>query len=261
MIHSVNGAGSRSTLSASPCVVTQRETCTPIDAILRGGSPGTQTPVSSVDARCPRAPKVASVRMTASSRSRQYLLHVLAVPVEVEDRVADELARPVVGRLAAAVGLDDARPRRRPGGGARPRRCAGPRVTVGGCSSRTTVSGIAPCETAAASERCRSHASWYGVTRRARAGTRLAHHTDSRRPRLAPSGRPAQYDSRPRSRGSCRVAHERRRVGAVDQPVVVAEAEVHHRPDRDHVVPELVGDDHRALDDRLDVDDRRPAAG
>jgi len=29
------------------------------------------------------------------------------VPVEVEDRVADELPWPVVGRLAAPVGLDD----------------------------------------------------------------------------------------------------------------------------------------------------------
>ena len=35
------------------------------------------------------------------------LLHVAAVPLQVEDRVADELARPVEGRLAAAVGLDD----------------------------------------------------------------------------------------------------------------------------------------------------------
>ena len=34
-------------------------------------------------------------------------LHVLAVPRQVEDRVADELAGPVVGGLAAAVGLDD----------------------------------------------------------------------------------------------------------------------------------------------------------
>ena len=34
------------------------------------------------------------------------LLHVAAVPLQVEDRVADELARAVEGRLAAAVGLD-----------------------------------------------------------------------------------------------------------------------------------------------------------
>ena len=35
------------------------------------------------------------------------LLHVLPVPSEVEDRVADELSWAVVGRLPAAVGLDD----------------------------------------------------------------------------------------------------------------------------------------------------------
>ena len=35
------------------------------------------------------------------------LLHVAAVPLQVEDRIADELARPVEGRLAAAVRLDD----------------------------------------------------------------------------------------------------------------------------------------------------------
>src|SRR3954469_2052690 len=34
------------------------------------------------------------------------LLHVTAVPFQVEDRVANELARAVEGRLAAAVGLD-----------------------------------------------------------------------------------------------------------------------------------------------------------
>jgi hypothetical protein len=34
-------------------------------------------------------------------------LHVLPVPGEVENRVADELPRPVVGRLPAAVRLDD----------------------------------------------------------------------------------------------------------------------------------------------------------
>src|SRR5581483_10950242 len=35
------------------------------------------------------------------------LLDVLAVPRQVEDRVANELPRAVVGGLAAAVGLDD----------------------------------------------------------------------------------------------------------------------------------------------------------
>ena len=44
VIHSLNGAGSRSTLRAYPCVVTHRDTWTPIDAILRGGL-SSQTPV------------------------------------------------------------------------------------------------------------------------------------------------------------------------------------------------------------------------
>ncbi len=35
------------------------------------------------------------------------LLDVAAVPLQVDDRIADELARPVIRRLAAAVGLDD----------------------------------------------------------------------------------------------------------------------------------------------------------
>ena len=54
VIHSVNGAGSRSTLSAYPCVVTQRETWTPMDAIFRGPWPragAIQTPVSPRTAR------------------------------------------------------------------------------------------------------------------------------------------------------------------------------------------------------------------
>src|SRR5919201_3552238 len=50
--------------------------------------------------------------------------------------------------------------------------------------------------------------------------------------------------------------HELRGVGAVDQPVVVGEAEVHHRPDRDHVLAALVRDDDGPLDQRLDVEDR-----
>src|SRR5437773_2655273 len=38
-----------------------------------------------------------------------------------------------------------------------------PSVTTGGCSRNSTVSGIAPCETAPASARCSSHACPYGV--------------------------------------------------------------------------------------------------
>ena len=68
VIHSVNGAGSRSTFSAYPCVVTQRETWMPIDAIFRGGRVS-QTPVSP-SMRSPSTPTAPSVAMSASSRSR-----------------------------------------------------------------------------------------------------------------------------------------------------------------------------------------------
>src|SRR2546423_15674297 len=50
--------------------------------------------------------------------------------------------------------------------------------------------------------------------------------------------------------------HELRRVRAVDQPVVVREAEVHHRPDRDHVLAALVLNPDRSLAERLAVEDR-----
>ena len=90
-------------------------------------------------------------------------LHVLAVPRQVEDRVADELAGPVEGRLAAAVGLDDLDVGALGDVQLATRSVRRPVVTVGGCSSSRIVSGIAPCETAPASERCSSHASSYGT--------------------------------------------------------------------------------------------------
>src|SRR5207302_8611833 len=57
------------------------------------------------------------------------------------------------------------------------------------------------------------------------------------------------------------LGHELRSVRAIDQAVVVAEAEEHHRADRDRVASVLVGDYHRPLDDGLDVEDRLLALG
>src|SRR5574337_154218 len=65
------------------------------------------------------------------------------------------------------------------------------------------------------------------------------------------------------------VVQEEARVRAVDEAVVVRERQVHDRADRDHVVPELVLNDPRALDERVRaedrrlrlVDDRRPVEG
>jgi hypothetical protein len=63
VIHSVNGAGSRSTLSAYPWVVTHFEMWIPIDAIFRGGD-SSQIPVSP-SIRVASIPSGASVSISA----------------------------------------------------------------------------------------------------------------------------------------------------------------------------------------------------
>ena len=44
--------------------------------------------------------------ISTSSRSRTYTMHVAAVRLQVEDRIADQLSRPVIGDVAAAAGLE-----------------------------------------------------------------------------------------------------------------------------------------------------------
>ena len=80
----------------------------PIEAIFRGGA-SSQTPVSpsirvALELERGQRPDERLLQVAA------VLLHVAAVAVEVEDRVADELAGPVERGLAAAVGLDDLDP-------------------------------------------------------------------------------------------------------------------------------------------------------
>src|SRR6478609_4842810 len=53
------------------------------------------------------------------------------------------------------------------------------------------------------------------------------------------------------------VAQEATRECAVDEAVVVREGQIHDRPDRDHVLAELVLDDPRPLDDRVGAEDPR----
>ena len=66
-IHS-KGWRSHSTFTAKPCVVTPRETCTPIEAIL---SPPTQIPVRP-SRTSPRTPSSSRAAITARSRVRRY---------------------------------------------------------------------------------------------------------------------------------------------------------------------------------------------
>ena len=105
VIHSVNGAGSRSTLSAYPCVVTHLDTWIPIEAIFRGRAvdpdPGQPFDPRRLHSQRRQSPDQRLLEVAAVA------LHILSVALQVEDRVADELPGAVVGRLAAAVGLDD----------------------------------------------------------------------------------------------------------------------------------------------------------
>src|SRR5438876_9888565 len=108
-----------------------------------------------------------------------------------------------------------------------------PSVTTGGCSSSSTVSGIAPCETAPASDRCSSHASRYGTTPSCMTYSPLA------------------AVVLPRFEPLAELFQEATGVGAVDEPVVVRERDVHQRPDRDHILAERVLHDPGPLDERI----------
>ena len=76
-----------------------------MEAILRGGGVS-QSPVSP-SIVCASSPNGASVAIESQLEVAAVLLHVLPVPGQVEDRVADELTGRVVRRLAAAVSLDE----------------------------------------------------------------------------------------------------------------------------------------------------------
>ena len=103
-IHS-NGCRSLLTLIAKPWVVTPRLTWTPIEPILRppaSGRPDAGQPVdhAGLDARVARAP-----RSITRSMPPDVLVDVVAVGPQDHDRIADQLARAVVGDAPAAVGV------------------------------------------------------------------------------------------------------------------------------------------------------------
>ena len=88
------------TLSAKPCVVMPRETRTPIAAIL--ASPN-QTPWLRGD-RSPPIPSRARASIITDSRVRTYQDGPCPRRAQVQDRVADELARTVERDIAAPIG-------------------------------------------------------------------------------------------------------------------------------------------------------------
>ena len=214
--------------------------------------------VAHPDAGQPRhAPRLDAV---VGRHANQHLLeiadvamHVAAIGLQVDDRVADDLAGAVVGDVAAAPGLVDLDRRARPAPRRGARMCdrppspRTPSVRTCGCSTSSSRSPTRPARrssTSVALQRQR-----LGVRDAARAGglSSIAHgdvRPDARIPVLE------------------RVLHVRHElVGdrAVDEAVVVAERQVRHRPDRDRVVdddgPLLDGADAENRDLRL-VDDR-----
>src|SRR3954452_11032714 len=114
-----------------------------------------------------------------------------------------------------------------------------PSVTTGGCSRKSTVSGMAPCETAPARERCSSQASMYG--------------TCPSWSRYAPLAAVALPPFEPLAE----ILEEPSGVGTVDQAVVVRQRDVHDRLDRNRVVAAVVLDPPRPLDERVRPEDRR----
>ena len=144
-------------MSAKPWCTIQLSARMPSEAILR---PSTQTPT------CSRSSP--GLRVDAERRERvdhdllevvRVAPQVLAVIAQIEDRVADELARAVPGGAASAVGAQDLPAERAVGvlaarqlglGVGRPAE-----RERGGCSQSTIVSGTAPCERAAARSSCR----------------------------------------------------------------------------------------------------------
>ena len=185
-----------------------------------------QTPVRPVDPRrldLERADRADDRLLEVAA----VALHVLAVPVQVEDRVADELAGPVEGRLAAAVGLDelDLGPRRdvhlaRLGAASeRDRRRVleeehrvGDRALPDRCRERPLER---PGLLVADEPEVRSGRRFRRIHSRPSGGSVVG---------LAPALQPVGE-----------VAQELAAVGAVDEAVVVGQRQVHHRPDRDRV--------------------------
>ena len=89
-------------MTAKPCVVIPRETCTPIEAILRSPHPHAGV-VDALPVARARAHALLGKRLDDRVFHRaQVRVHV----VDAHDRIADELPGPVVGDAPAAVAVD-----------------------------------------------------------------------------------------------------------------------------------------------------------
>ena len=126
----VNAFRSQSQLSANPCSVVARDTRTPMAATLRAGAPASfrhPHPGPAVDPAGFQA-HVGAYLDQRFLEAPNVIDHIQRFG-QPDDRVADQLPRPVPGDLAAAVGVD--RPEC-PGRAARAARCAGRRYRRAG---------------------------------------------------------------------------------------------------------------------------------
>ena len=102
-----NKARSGSTLRAKPCIDRPRVTRTPMAQILRGAGPVGVDPHARVARPAARRGRPSSARVsitTCSIAVRRGAGTERGAGGHVDDRVADQLARPVVGDVAAPVG-------------------------------------------------------------------------------------------------------------------------------------------------------------
>ena len=176
------------TLSAKPWSVTHCFTWMPMLAILRPARPHAGEARVPLGGDAERGQRVDQRRLELA----QVPVQVLPVLAQVEDRIADQLARPVVGHVAAAL---DLRAPRRPAARAPPGRAAGcvarvprPSVTTGSCS---TSSSRSSCRSPGHALAGRARAAARAPRRRAagrgrRRSSRRAHAALRRR---APGGR------------------------------------------------------------------------
>ena len=139
----------------------RRDTCTPIEAILRVAGPDAgEGRRRAPRRRCPR-------RRSAATIARSIVCTKSATPLHRHDRVGHELARAVVGHAAAAVGV--ARRSMPCARGTSPRpwagrraRCACPSCTRAGARARAAGPGARPPGAASRSVSCSSTPSAIG---------------------------------------------------------------------------------------------------
>ena len=102
------GDRSPPTLRAKPCIVIQCRTPTPIEAILRLAR---RFRAPDPDTRQVGAPHRFDLRLPEQLNEQRFdpaqiAMQILSITAQVDEKITDQLPRPVIGRLAAAVDFE-----------------------------------------------------------------------------------------------------------------------------------------------------------